>query len=435
MASLRANGHMIESLKFHFQENIDFGQKQHNNIRTTDQMKHPGLEQTDIFVEILQSCPLYRLKSLEIRGIHPQSPSRPYLYECSATSTWRQFSLALQEIRDHALARIIEAATAAASSTGGTHSSNPIPDTKGRSKGIRRLTILDSTSFRRQCLQMITDTSLSSTLEELDIQRCGYFRSEEMHFVLSRLPNLRLADFRCRDKMSVLSPYSGLLPKKLTNEELAKYGCYPLPLITTTSTTANEDIIPILPPSRWACQDSLRYLRIGVTDASIERYIAGTYYRGFEMWIRGAEIYWIRDHPETRRSYPETLHWFFDQIATLTRLKELCLVTVVPEYHKTRSLEITLKTGLARWSTLVELEILDVEELDHAIGLEDVQWMADNWPALKMIRGLVHERDNTPSDAVVWLKNTRPDIELPVSRVLDRMSAIQAMDYYGYSDL
>ncbi|KAF9993388.1 hypothetical protein BGZ80_006991 [Entomortierella chlamydospora] len=423
---------MIESLTLNFQENIEFGQKPNNfgEEEKQEEEKYPGIEQTDVFVEILQSCPFYRLRSFEIRGLHPHTLSRPYLYECGTSAMWRQFSLGLQEVRDQAVARIIEAAVIAA-----TAEPNPLPnnstiDTNVRSRGIRRLTISDSTSFRKLSLQMITDTSLSTTLEELDVQRCGYFRSEEMHFVLSRLPNLRVADFRCRDKMAVLSPYSGLLPKKLSYEEELKYGYTSPP----SSPAGTEDDIPVIPPRIWACCGSLRSLRIGVTNASIERYTDGHYYRGFEMWIRGAEIYWIRDHPETRKPYPEALHWFFDQIATLTQLKELCLVTVEPEYHTTRSLEISLKAGLDRWSTLRDLECLDVEELDHSIGLEDVKWMVDNWPALRTIRGLIHETDMFLSEAVIWLRNARPDIELPVSTVVPRMNAVQAMNYYGDDD-
>ncbi|KAF9209817.1 hypothetical protein BGZ49_000538 [Haplosporangium sp. Z 27] len=253
--------------------------------------------------------------------------------------------------------------------------------------GIRRLSVSDSNSFGMISLQTVANTSLLSTLEELDIQRCGYFRSEEIHFILNKLPNLKFADFRCRDELKIMTIYSGLLPKKLSDKENAKYG---YTLSPSTETTMDE--MPIIPPTLWPYRNTLTSLRIGITSASIEKLCGNEYSKGYHLWIRSAEIEWIDSHLESEKPYPET-------------------------DHQVRSLEISLKTGLARWSTLTALECLDVEELGHVIELEDVQWMVDHWPALRMSRGLIHEKDEVLSRAVIWLKATRPDIEPPATPI------------------
>ncbi|KAF9999824.1 hypothetical protein BGZ80_000584 [Entomortierella chlamydospora] len=420
LTSLRSYGHMVETLTIHFKEDIKFGRSRSYRDGFLDSQvgspeTYPGEEQTEVFVKILQSCPFYKVKTLEIRGRHPKYISRPFLYQCGTAFGRHSAETVLQQTRDRSLARIIMAAAAAVDA--GTKldltTTSSATNTKEQSRGIRRINVSDSSSFGKHSLQAITDTSLLLTLEELDVQCCGYIRSEEMHFALSKLPNLKVADFRCRDKSLALSPYSGLLPKKLTDEEKLVYRCTSPSLIT-----AAKDRIPTVPPALWACRGSLRSLRIGVTDASLEVANANIegLNQGYRQWICNAEIYWIKDHPDVEKPYPEQLLWFFDQIAILTQLRELCLVTVKPMFHQTRSLELSLKTGLARWSTLTALECLDVEELDHKIELEDVQWMAGNWPALKMIRGLIHEKDEIPSAAVVWLKRSRPDIKLPVTK-------------------
>ncbi|KAF9353878.1 hypothetical protein BGX26_008377 [Mortierella sp. AD094] len=418
LTGLRAYGHMVESLTIEFQEDIEFGQRSFLYSEDPLPDTYPGLEQADTFVNIIKSCPFYRLKSLEIHGAPSGVVSRPTSYQCGTMNKIHLSNLELQQISDLAVSRIIEAAAAAAAAVVATAEAT-VPATT-MEIGIRRIFALNANSFGRHSLQAITDTySLSQSLEELYVHCCGYFRSEEMHFALRQLPNLKVADLRCRGDSPFRPQYSGLLPKMLSDVEIVILTEY--------------DETPVLPPTLWACRNSLECLRIGVTNVCQEN----DCYSEYLEWIYTAEVYWLKNHPETKKSYPEKLHWFFDQIATLTQLKELCLVTVKPSDAVTRSLEISLKTGLARWSTLTALECLDVEELDHAIGLEDVKWMVGNWPALKMIKGLVYRNDELPSDAVVWLRETRPDIVLPVSTrfFIDRLPVMCYCDYPDFSSL
>ncbi|KAG0378608.1 hypothetical protein BGX24_003325 [Mortierella sp. AD032] len=52
------------------------------------------------------------------------------------------------------------------------------------------------------------------------------------------------------------------------------------------------------------------------------------------------------------------------------------------------TLELSLESGLERLAGLKDLEIFGFEGLDHRIGKAELDWMAVNWPKLKIMRGL-----------------------------------------------
>ncbi|KAF9538800.1 hypothetical protein EC957_006195 [Mortierella hygrophila] len=52
------------------------------------------------------------------------------------------------------------------------------------------------------------------------------------------------------------------------------------------------------------------------------------------------------------------------------------------------TLELSLKSGLERLAGLKDLEMFGFEGLDHRIGKAELDWMAVNWPKLKIMRGL-----------------------------------------------
>ncbi|KAG9064363.1 hypothetical protein KI688_003551 [Linnemannia hyalina] len=88
-------------------------------------------------------------------------------------------------------------------------------------------------------------------------------------------------------------------------------------------------------------------------------------------------------------------------------------------------LPLSLASGLDLMSNLKELRELNVEQMAHRIGLEEVQWMVANWPRLNRIIGL-NVKDESIK-AVEWLKKARPWIELPESVNSMRQST---WDYY-----
>ncbi|KAG0197760.1 hypothetical protein BGX28_008722 [Mortierella sp. GBA30] len=52
------------------------------------------------------------------------------------------------------------------------------------------------------------------------------------------------------------------------------------------------------------------------------------------------------------------------------------------------TLELSLESGLERLAGLKDLEVFGFEGLDHRIGKAELDWMAVNWPKLKIMRGL-----------------------------------------------
>lgn len=76
-------------------------------------------------------------------------------------------------------------------------------------------------------------------------------------------------------------------------------------------------------------------------------------------------------------------------------------------------LPLSLESGLHLMSELKELVELNVEQMAHRIGLEEVQWMVAHWPRLRKIIGLNIKGEM--NEAIEWLKKTRPWIELPES--------------------
>ncbi|KAF9438578.1 hypothetical protein BGZ76_006798 [Entomortierella beljakovae] len=386
LSSLIAHSDIIEDLTIFFKEGISFVQN-----HRVDSDVIPGQIQAETFIDILQKCPLRRLKSFKIQGLNQESPFRPYSRACGTSYMNGQLSLQIMGIRDQLLAKILK--TVASFKT-----------EEAESVGVKSLAVSDSGSFSIHSLQMIADTSLSTTLTSLDIACCGNFRSEEIHFIMGKMPNLEFADFRCRDSRIgrySIGAYSGLLTKRPAEKD-----------------KGGIDGILEFEPSVWVCGDTLRTLRISVSDAifntEIEEPSNMDIIDDFSEWIFGARTYWFRNHALAKVHYPESLFWFYDQIASLTQLKELYIGRAVPGCDS-KPFNLSLDAGLVRWSTLTSLEHVDVDEFDSIVGLKDVQWMTENWPALKSIRGLVHENDEIVSEAVIWLKKSRPDIDLPVT--------------------
>ncbi|KAF8946189.1 hypothetical protein BGZ47_001077 [Haplosporangium gracile] len=82
------------------------------------------------------------------------------------------------------------------------------------------------------------------------------------------------------------------------------------------------------------------------------------------------------------------------------------------------TLELTLATGLDHLSGLRHLEVFGFEGVDHRIGKKELEWMAINWPKLKIIRGLQEddhlekmEPDPVKTELRRYMKMLRPDVK------------------------
>ncbi|KAG0318404.1 hypothetical protein BGZ97_003848 [Linnemannia gamsii] len=103
-------------------------------------------------------------------------------------------------------------------------------------------------------------------------------------------------------------------------------------------------------------------------------------------------------------------HTIYDQLAQLTHLRRLVLGFEFRDFYRLilfsqgsipvwnyddpvpGTLEFSLASGLGRLSTLKNLEEFGFEGLDHRIGRLEIEWMAVNWPRLKVLRGVADDK-------------------------------------------
>ncbi|KAK3810888.1 MAG: hypothetical protein J3Q66DRAFT_350431 [Benniella sp.] len=151
----------------------------------------------------------------------------------------------------------------------------------------------------------------------------------------------------------------------------------------------------------WACEPSLKVLKVQILDIPS---------KAMGLWGRIQESY-----PGQGREIQELV---YGRLARLTNLETLWLgrkpyrkVGSKPRGKLPYCLEMSLESGLHKLSTLKKLEELNVTCLVVRIGVEEVQWMVENWPRLRVIYGL-DGNSGSGNKAVEWLKEHRPGIKL-----------------------
>ncbi|KAF9543739.1 hypothetical protein EC957_000518 [Mortierella hygrophila] len=108
----------------------------------------------------------------------------------------------------------------------------------------------------------------------------------------------------------------------------------------------------------------------------------------------------------------------YDRLAELKRLKSLQLgprqprgIGYYPEdLRREDTLELTLESGLDRLSELKRLEVFAFEGTSHGVGKAEVEWMAENWPRLRELRGLKGSRE--AKELKEYMNQLRPDVVL-----------------------
>lgn len=143
---------------------------------------------------------------------------------------------------------------------------------------------------------------------------------------------------------------------------------------------------------------------------------------------------------DRQREIHEQQRQIFKQLSVLRRLKVLdlgCRQSLLsastnsfpttlaqgrepPQQQYPRStrntLELTLRSGLDRLSTLKELRVFGFEGVDHRIGKPELEWMAANWPKLEVMSGLQEDRsaamvvDVRRGELREHMQTLRPDV-------------------------
>ncbi|KAF9150393.1 hypothetical protein BG015_007812 [Linnemannia schmuckeri] len=110
------------------------------------------------------------------------------------------------------------------------------------------------------------------------------------------------------------------------------------------------------------------------------------------------------------QTFQKLHHQIYDQLAQLTNLRRLILGFEFRDFYRLilysqgsypvwnyddpvpGTLEFSLASGLGRLSTLKNLEEFGFEGLDHRIGRLEIEWMAANWPQLRVLRGVADDK-------------------------------------------
>lgn len=159
--------------------------------------------------------------------------------------------------------------------------------------------------------------------------------------------------------------------------------------------------------SEWACQESLEGL---------------DFYLGLDYGEQGQD-------DEVRRVIARKA---YQQLGRLTRLKWLKFGHEVVYSHYNRfplredgvDFDMTVMTGMDEMKDMKALGSLMVNGVAHRMGMAEVVWIHENWPALTDISGLwkwegeeIDEEDDeelfeAKQDAIDWLIEQRPDISV-----------------------
>ncbi|KAF9159351.1 hypothetical protein DFQ26_006615 [Actinomortierella ambigua] len=77
--------------------------------------------------------------------------------------------------------------------------------------------------------------------------------------------------------------------------------------------------------------------------------------------------------------------------------------------HQHNCLEMTLESGLDELAGLSQLEVLDIQFLDHRVAVPELEWMAKNLPKLRYLRGMGSCVRPLGPEVLQWLQTNRPN--------------------------
>ncbi|OAQ35773.1 hypothetical protein K457DRAFT_132463 [Linnemannia elongata AG-77] len=80
------------------------------------------------------------------------------------------------------------------------------------------------------------------------------------------------------------------------------------------------------------------------------------------------------------------------------------------------TLELSLEAGLRNLGGLKELEVFGFEGLNYRIGERELEWMSEEWPKLRCLRGLQVDvlrgakPDRRRNELREYMMSMRPDV-------------------------
>ncbi|KAG0220459.1 hypothetical protein BGX31_011008 [Mortierella sp. GBA43] len=87
----------------------------------------------------------------------------------------------------------------------------------------------------------------------------------------------------------------------------------------------------------------------------------------------------------------EPQDWYRRVLEQLSRLTKLETLAVGSGWSSPDGLDLRLETGLGVLSTLTELQEFRFEGLSQKMEEQDVRWMVEAWPKLRLVKGKLHQ--------------------------------------------
>ncbi|KAG0045740.1 hypothetical protein BGZ83_009019 [Gryganskiella cystojenkinii] len=131
----------------------------------------------------------------------------------------------------------------------------------------------------------------------------------------------------------------------------------------------------------WACEQTLQRLAVVIQVGEEARSDIG-----------------VNPKPVMTEAEKNALKRVYSQLSKLTKLRELVLsgqlINRVRDLDKmhTECLALSLESGLDMLHDMKEMEVLDVRNCAHRIGVRELEWIHEHWPKLKTIKGLTESR-------------------------------------------
>ncbi|KAF9303824.1 hypothetical protein BGZ74_002968 [Mortierella antarctica] len=276
-------------------------------------------------------------------------------------------------------------------------------------------------------------------LEALSIKNCQSVKSDHWHLLLSSLACLREADFQSEGEHDGHKSARAQTGLREWSSGIPQF----IPVVQVESLLAGGETggasggrplnLASLSKAQWICGATLRVLKLGISNFS---------------YSYPHEILPLLEQDQPAPEANGVYTWLFSHLAGLEQLQELWLSDHLLDHgHRSRTsnrqgagssynepvvgsvtFHLTLASGLDMLAGLKRLRVLDVSDLDHQIGLLEVEWMVANWPRLSVMRGLVatvwqghghisghSEKINAAARAAAainWLSQCHPHIQL-----------------------
>lgn len=306
---------------------------------------------------------------------------------------------------DRAIARLILSATSFAGLDTDLDTMAFMQQGASPQRQLKKFAVDNVDRFGQKCVEALVQAH--PRLEHLAIKNCESVKSDHWHLLLSSLTCLKEADFQSEGEQGAHNKSA----RAQTGLREWKSGILQfIPVVPLESLLLSEKCgsasrplnlnLASLSKSMWICGATLRVLKLGIANFS---------------YSYPQEILPLLDQDGPSLEAKGMYTWLFSHLAGLELLQELWLSDHILDHeHRRRTphhgvgglqhesvmgsvtFHLTLEAGLDMLAGLKQLRVLDVRELDHQIGLSEVEWMVANWPGLAILRGLV---------STVWLSH------------------------------